>query len=694
MFLPKPKIVSYTGGKLFFQPEKPVDMEISAGQAYEKGTIAVIRSELEGILGQQGGISIVITWHSGLVDAPHVAEQAYMLEVSPREVTIKANTAIGALYAVQTFRQLQDQSGARPTVLIHDWPDVEIRIAGRPLLCAETRRSALDWGDGIDAFISRWKHEIDFALQYRFNAFYAWGFSWNPEAFPGFGRCFRELNAYARARGVRLTFGGLGIGTHKAGYERILADADDLSVGLGYSVPQTWPCSRVDHHQKEGVYCGTCRSDAEIRAQKIKDLAAFVKAVEPGLLYIHHEDLNLIEETQQEFWDCRCDQCRKKWPDNRMEALNGGAGAIADTMNAYSEALDSVPESASGYLASRDCIIMVASPGYGDYSETDAQWRRITELWKNVVRQLVHQEQFLFSIREQYRGEDGRLRIPDFADELRSLGFKCGIKASMVGGADLYYNNAPFTAAPELFGVCSGARGVFCFTGILFQRPLMVFTSECLWNLTPDPEGCVRPVPPTREECLELLATFAFIGRASIPERYADPAGWLAQACQMLYGKKAGEKMFAYQLLRSPGGRYPLSILYYETHMRRKLFRIMDNPATNHAQEKVYWSETREVTRQGRELVVSALKVIGQELTPFLVQELEHQKKCLEIGEAFAATTEAFFADDRKEYLVRLEKYESLAKQFPQNFIAPNEGDAELYLGYAGEFKKRLDTMK
>ena len=691
MLIPVPKVITKGQQLLRLERGKPLRFSISSGKPDELSTVKVIKTELKRLLNRFGGISLMVTWKKGMVQAPSVPDQAYELKVDKGKIEIRANTAIGALYAVSTLRQLKISRGVFLQTKIRDWPDTEIRIAGRPLLCAEARGSALDWGDGQQGFIRRWKEEIDFALQFRFNGFYAWGFSWDTEPFPRFGRCFKIINSYARARGVKLSFGGYGIGKNDPGRIRILADVDRRSRGLGAAVAQTYPCSKVEASQKDDVYCGTCRSNAAIRAQKIKDLAAFVKAVEPSLLYIHHEDLNTIEGTQAQFWDCRCPDCRKKWPDDRMEALHGGAGAIADTMNAYSEALASVPVSKTGYNAMRDCIIMYASPGYSDWSENDKQWNRIQTLWCNVVRQLKHPENFTIVIREQFLDEAGKKRrIKDLVGKIHQIAPTGGLKVALVGGAELFNNNAPFSAAAEMLSSCEGARVVFTFNGILFQRPQLMFNAECLWNMSVRKGSLVKKLPSTREECNRKLCSMI---SEPLPMEYRDPEGWLAKACRFLYGERAGSEIFRYQLLRSPSGCFPLSILYYEMRMRRKLFQIMDNPDTDRKAEVRHWQETIEISRQGLDLVRNALKAPVSDMTAPLYRELEQQEKCLKTGIILAQTALAFFTGNGDEYAKMVKKFVAEVRQFPHDFIAPEEGDASLYDEYAIELKNRIQNQ-
>jgi hypothetical protein len=54
---------------------------------------------------------------------------------------------------------------------------------------------------------------------------------------------------------------------------------------------------------------GTCRGNDELNRLKAEELAAFVRAVEPGALYIHHEDMGYYGRTES-FWKSRCGRWR------------------------------------------------------------------------------------------------------------------------------------------------------------------------------------------------------------------------------------------------------------------------------------------------------------------------------------------------------------------------------------------------
>ena len=374
-----------------------------------------------------------------------------------------------------------------------------------------------------------------------------------------------------------------------------------------------------------------------------------------------------------------------------MEAIRGGAGAIADTMNAYSEALASVPVSKTGYNAMRDCVILYTSPGYGDWSENTEQWNHVQTLWCNVVRQLKHPENFAVTVREQFRNDNNaKLRIKELSDRIHQIAPACGLHVFIAAGADLYYNNAPFSCAPEIFSSCEGARAVFAFNGILFQRPQLMFNSECLWNMTVRKDSLVKQMPKTREECNQKLSSCI---RDPLPQEYHDNAGWLAKACRFLYGEKAGGAIFRYQLLRSPSGCFPLSILYFETRMQRKLFQIMDDPDTDREAEVRHWRETVEISHQGLKLIQKALRAPASKMSAALSRELKQQKKTLKTGIILSEAVLAYFSDDAAGYVRSVKQFSKAVRQFPHDFIAPEEGDASFYSEYAAGLERRIQNL-
>ena len=109
---------------------------------------------------------------------------------------------------------------------------------------------------------------------------------------------------------------------------------------------------------------GTCRSNEALNAEIAREFESFVRAVEPGALYIHHEDTGHYDRTQLR-WSERCDRCKQKWPNPDFAAADGGAGAMAHGYANILRAVQRVKNVDSGYDAARDCTTVFISPPYG-----------------------------------------------------------------------------------------------------------------------------------------------------------------------------------------------------------------------------------------------------------------------------------------------------------------------------------------
>ena len=219
--------------------------------------------------------------------------QSYVVRMDPgkENVIVAGCSPMGVLYGATTLMQiLQAQSGKLfiPVVHIRDFPNFKYRAAADWLLFAEINRWAYDWGDGRRAFVKRIKRKLDFCLRYKINMVFFDGFGWHSEKFPGYSSLMRELNQYARERGIKLLFAGYGANTQPS------AIRPERNIGTvwknqdSYPHGGTYPC--FGHEDIPGPYLGTCRANEELNRLKAKEMEQFVRDVQPGALYIHHED--------------------------------------------------------------------------------------------------------------------------------------------------------------------------------------------------------------------------------------------------------------------------------------------------------------------------------------------------------------------------------------------------------------------
>ncbi|MDA2931502.1 glycoside hydrolase family 20 zincin-like fold domain-containing protein, partial [Acidobacteria bacterium AH-259-O06] len=399
---------------------------------------------------------------------PEETEQSYLIRVADRDVVLVGPTDQGVLYAATTLIQLLDSSEGRlelAKVHVRDFPDIKYRVAADWLQNVESNRWGYDYGDGRDNFIRRIKRKLDFCLKYKINAVQFDGFGWTME--PKYADLMRSLNQYARQRGIHLFFGGYGsgygLGTYQGFFNSPAYRGRLFYNRRSYPDGEIYSCIGIARQNERFPprTLGTCRSNEELNQLKQEELAAFVQAVEPGALYIHHEDLGLYSRTQTE-WELRDEGCRKRWPNDDLKAMDGGAGGLAHGYNSLLDAIYSVKNEETGYNASRDCIIVLISPVYmafgvgktpyhHDSIEAARQdWNNVRELWVNIFRQLKYQgPRIQGGFREMFPFEGPGQTWPLALNQrLREEDLDFGIYVFVVEGANYYNSDSTFTAAP------------------------------------------------------------------------------------------------------------------------------------------------------------------------------------------------------------------------------------------------------
>lgn len=465
---------------------------------------------------------------------PAMTEQAYVLTVTPGRVAILGRSDQGALYGVMTLLQLLEIRGATlsaPCLTIRDWPDFRYRIAENWTFAEGRDRAGsgwcYDWGDGADRYNERVERILDRCLRYKINAIMFHGdfygplermWEWRDLAFT------RKLSQSARQRGIKLVFGGMGVG----GKNRQVYPDGPIYECVGY--PGTPPKARTT---------GTCRSNEALNAMKQDYVREFVRHVEPGALYVHFEDLAEFRHTA-ECWKLRCAQCRERWPDDTPESPRGAAAGFAHGYDQFCEAVFSVRNDASGYDAARDCLVVLVSPGYTAAGEADGDWDRQVAYWCTVSSLLKHRKNLNFCIREQFlRHDNGRSRVTELAQALRERGGGHGVFVFSLSFTSLYSQGPLFQAYPAIMSaVNEGAQTVYFFSGTLFQEPQILLNAEALWNSTVRGHG---ELPRTAEACGRLFREYA--GGYPRSEAVHAPGGLLEEICTELYGRQAGVPM-------------------------------------------------------------------------------------------------------------------------------------------------------
>ena len=689
-------------------------------------------------------------------------EQSYVIRIAERDAFLVGSTDQGALYAAATLIQLLESRSGRlelARVHIRDFPDIKYREAADWLQNVEGNRWGYDYGDGEANFIRRIKRKLDFCLKYKINAVTFDGFGWTLE--PEYAALMRSINRYARERGIHLFFGGYGagygLGTYQGFFNTPAYRGKLFYNRRSYPDGEIYSCIGMAHENERFPprTLGTCRSNEELNRLKQEELAAFVRAVEPGALYIHHEDLSNYPDTQVE-WEVRDEGCRKRWPNDDLKAVDGGAGALAHGYNTLLDAIYSVKNEESGYDASRDCIVVLISPSYmafgvgktprhHDSIEAARQdWNNVQELWVNIFKQLKHQgPRVQGGFREMFPFQGPEDTWPlRLHEKLREQDLNFGSYVFVVEGANYYNSDSTFMAAPVGNASFAGATTLYNFSGTFAQEPQQLLNAEYAWNLKARdfflrPTIQIETERRLREYQMNLVE----------PEEIFSESGFLGEACRKLYGDEAGRYMYQYfrrsreqREFASPGyyqeghGRwtlskiYPMNTMFYnlanaqrtweknlaDTQIGKTLADFARNVGGDpdistqdlHRKLERIWRLRAEVTREATADVANALQVA--ELPAGNKEDLIHLSKRLELGYRFSAAVAALYRvyqfhheadtdavtkarDESKRLVADVESFKD--ENFTFAMTDPSGGDQSSWQFYIDVMRDKLGEM-
>lgn len=517
--IPTPVRCEFTGRKVSFAGFKAENCPTGAAYALEMG---------RALLKDDGSGRLVFT---GL---KHKNKQAYTISLKAGEVTVSGAGDAAFIYAMSTLMQLAEFDGGKiilPEGEVLDYPKFEFRGVNW-LLFVECRGWSQDACDGRERLIERFTSGLDTLAFFKLNAVFVDGFGWSPERFPGYGELMRLLNREARRRAIRLLFGG-----YNAGYGAQWRDFDGPVFQNRRSYPdgETYPCIDPQRHSEISRTMGTCLSNTKLLAEKKNNLVKFVRAVEPGMLYIHGVDIAYQPEAIKA-WATRCPDCRRRWPNDEVNAPDGMAGAFAEFYDELYEAVSSVKIPESGYDGSRDCAVNMVSPNYTHYDEIDEEWKYHLDYFRTLTGHLKNKEIYL-TLREQYFNcSEGGPRFK----ELRQVVSK-GSKLSVVyfSSGSTFYNSLPVTADAACVRYFDGMDSVIAGSGNAFQEPRQAINAEYMWN----PDGSAFKVElPDRGSCEKFLPYYHDLTSArNQPEAVFGGDGLLEVVCKKLYGSAAGK---------------------------------------------------------------------------------------------------------------------------------------------------------
>ncbi|NLX96381.1 MAG: hypothetical protein GXY83_09410 [Rhodopirellula sp.] len=491
-----------------------------------------------------------------LTGAAHYRQGYVLNSPDASTVWIVGASPQGAIWGAASLLQLQgsDEQGVYVEgAYLRDYPHFEFRAASDWLLNIEINGWDLDRGKGVDDFARLVEARIDRALRFKINMALIDGFGFGISQRPAYYQdLMLRLNRYARARGFSLCFGGYGASYGMAYEPVVMYEKGTAFKGQVFLNRRTYPDGSIyrcmgfpkARHGHEPAELGSCRSNDELNRLKADELRAFVAAVEPGALYIHHEDFGGFQGTQNAWRQQRCEQCRRRWPNDALQVRDGGAGGLAHGYSALIEAVNSVKKPEAGYDAARDCQIILVSPVYVPDGPRSEDWAAAVELWRNIALEIPKATNVQACFREVYPLPHGGERFTEkFAAAMREAGSPLRVFMFFAGGADRFYTDYPLTGTAALDALFLGSRGIYNTSGDFYQEPMELINAEFSWNA----QAKGFRVPRDHAESQQLVRSYML--EENQPADIFGPGELYDVACERLYGRRAARLMAKYYRL-------------------------------------------------------------------------------------------------------------------------------------------------
>lgn len=500
-------------------------------------------------------------------------EQGYVLKKENNgAIVIGAKTDVGCAYGIITLSHILSENISEITV--RDWPDFYAR-GNKWNIWAECGIWSYDFGDGLEGYKKRIVRKLDMYLSYKINVVNADGFGFDTERFEGYSEVMRFICDEARKRGIRIGTGGYAMGygmvAHNNSYQ-----GKGFKNRKSYPDGETYECMGTYHawgwvpdspmyktrrftpavrdRSKKltdvtGREWGTCLSNEELFEEKMKELENYVRKTHIGIIFLHNMD---ADEIHPELWMARCDDCRRKWPNDDIFAKDGCAGAFAGFITKLVTRLQTVKD--GDYDASRDLFVRMVSPGYAyPVITSDEDYDRCVKFWGKVSEYLPGIKNFFIGFREQYYYHNKPVpRATKIAECVKS------VKTAVCNfcGCDGFYDDKLFSPTPALNYILKGFDMCLTQTGNAFQEPMAVYCAEYAWNADNSSFYNVSPKPSNFEEYLEAFYDMREINYR--PEEVYGNGGFLDIICESLYGKKVGRLVSEVYKLRGENGEPPI----------------------------------------------------------------------------------------------------------------------------------------
>lgn len=536
--IPTPQSCSFTEGGNIKITRVYTDFDISG--ALEAG-LAIVRQRAEFSYSNREEAELILTKDCSLLveeecrtfENRNADTQGYVLKKEENgPVVIVAKTVLGAAYGLMTLLQIMDKP--LRTFIIRDWPDFKYR-GNKWLIFTETNIWSYDYGEGVEVYWQRIIRKLDMCLQYKINMVYYDGFGPDPERTPHYRQLVQSLNAEARKRGIHLIFGAytMGYGLSAQAFGRFYGKTyRNERNGELYECMGTYI---KDPDRNDGMpyiigrSFGTCISNEEMMDAKLEELCEFIRKVQPGGLYLHNMDSHLIHPV---LWNARCDECRKRWPNDDLFAKDGMAGAFAEFFDRLNSGLQNVKE--EDYDAAEDLLIFNVSPGYMWYIMDDAELETTRQFWYAVQKYSKVKKNVIPLFRELFfNHDDDRMRLPEIVAEKWDFSQDFGI-VNFCGG-DGFYSDKLFFPSAMFNYMFRGAGALISCCGNSFQEPMQIFNAEYMWNS--ENSGFYNLSPRPADDASFMKLFFESQKTQFRPYEIYGEGGMLDVICEKLYGE-------------------------------------------------------------------------------------------------------------------------------------------------------------
>lgn len=483
-------------------------------------------------------------------------EQGYYLAKKDEKIVICAYEETGCMYALMTLMQLFYENTLPESFEIKDSPDFRLR-ANKWLSWTEAGIWSYDRGDGIEKYKERIIRKLDMCLKYKINEIVFDGFGFRSERFPGYNNLMKTLNREARKRKVYLMSSGYTMGYGLSGRGDGAFPGEVHMNRKSYPDGEIYKCigsydEGMTYDDILGREYGTCISNDGLMESKLRELTEYIRNVEPGALYLHNMDADDIHE---QLWEVRCDECRKRWPNDCLWAEDGAAGAFAYFIKNIYEGIASVKSEDGKYDAKKDCVVYIVSPGYVYMHKRNETYEKSRKFWQKVSELLPDYKNLYIGFREQFFNHDGdnRLRY----DMTRDGWKNCDFSAVQFCGGDGFYSDKLFLCGGLFNRLMKSCSGIIIENGNGNQEAMQVCNAEYLWNSENSAFYNIPDMPDNYKEFEPFYINY--LKGNTRPEEIYGEEGFLKIICEKLYGKEAGRDFKELFSIHGEDGAPPLT---------------------------------------------------------------------------------------------------------------------------------------